>query len=344
MPRYFGSHVAFLSSLAESGSRSDVMTGTSYKSFPGMALDTINFAHRLHLVYRAGSAHNSNGGTVDYKYSDDDGVTWAYPGTARTLVGPSSGDDLRDPFIIVLASGRLLLGYDYKTPWNGSPATFTVKLIYSDDGGTTWSAPYTIPDTAAGNQATGTSQPIQLADNSILIFGNVNDTSGGVLYSVLWKSTDNGATFPTQIDVAKNIAVREYAEPQGRLLTSGRIICLLRSDTNQHTWRTVSSDNGATWSAPTDVLTASGRPDFVEVKPGLLGLFCRTNNTDFYARWTYSADEGLTWAALANTDGATDLLMYSAPVVTSANTITNVYSYENSSSDADLYLRHWLAS
>jgi len=327
--------------IVEVGTRNGFMTGTGYKSFPGMALDTINHTARLHLVYRSGGAHNSNDAVLAYKYSDDEGATWSDPGTAQILITPSAGDDIRDPFIIVSSTGRVVIGYDYMTPWNGSPATFTVRIIYSDNGGASWSSPYTIPDTAAGNEVAGTSQPIQLNDGTLVIFGNVNDTAGGVLYSVLWKSTDDGATWGTQTDVAKNIAVREYAEPQARLLANGTIVCLLRSDNNQHTWRTVSSDDGATWSSPTDVLVASSRPDFVEYRAGRIVLFGRNNNSQFYARWTTSEDGGLTWAALQNVAGSTDLFMYGAPVVLDPGRVGIVYSLENSGSDADLYYALW---
>lgn len=336
-----GSFAASFGPIVEVGTRNGFMTGSAYKSFPGMALDELNHANRLHLVYRTGTAHNSAGATIDYKYSDDFGATWSDPGTAETLITAAGGDDVRDPFVIVLTSGRILVGYDYKTPWNGSPATFNVRFLYSDDGGATWSASYSVGPSVTGNQATGTSQPIQLADDSILLFVNINDTSGGVLYSVVWKSTDDGLTFGSQVTVAKNLAVREYVEPQGRVLANGDMVCLMRSDTDEKIWRSVSTDDGATWSAPADVMTASSRPDWVEYRPGRIVFFGRNNNSQFYARWTTSEDDGLTWAALQNVAGSTDLFMYGAPVILDPGRVGIVYSIETSGTDADLYYALW---
>lgn len=340
MPRYFGSAptAPAFATVVASGARAGLMTGTGYKSFPGLALDTINYANRLHLVYREGSAHNSGGSTIDYKYSDDDGVTWSSPGSARILVTSTAANDVRDPFILVSSTGRIIVGYDYRSPY--ASLNIEVQIIYSDDGGATFTSGYVIPAVLSGTEAAGTSQPIQLAGGEILIPGTIEN--GGPLLSVLWKSTDDGATFPTQITIASDPS-REYTEPQFRLLASGDIVCLMRSDTTQHTYRSVSTDSGATWSSPADVLTASSRPDFVEISPGLLALWCRNNNSQFYARWTYSTDAGVTWAALQNTDSATDVWMYGAPLVTSPGNVTIVYSLENSASDADLYLRRYIA-
>lgn len=317
--------------IAAVGSRVGVMTGTSYKSFPGMCLRS----GRLHLVYRTGTAHNSDGGTINYKYSDDEGATWSTPGTAVVIATPASGVDYRDPSIAALASGRLIVGFDVKNPWNGSAiSTYT---MYSDDGGTTWSSPAAVADSFTGAEADGTSQAIQLGDGTVLLPGYGLDTGDSNYRSAIWVSTDGGATFGGEITIADGS--RWYQEPQVRLLTTGDIVGLIRSDTNEHTWRVLSSDGGATWSSPSDVLTASSRPDWVEYRPGRIILFGRNNNSQFYARWTTSRDSGLTWDALANVDGASDVWMYGAPVVLGPGRVGIVYSIENSGSDADLYYR-----
>lgn len=317
---------------ADAQGRLTIDSGSTYKAFPGMAF----LEGRLHLVYRDGTAHNSSGGLVKYRHSDDLGRTWS---SATTLETPTAGDDLRDPAIVALSSGRLLCVYDYRAPWNST--NISSRVIYSDNRGQSWSSPYTIPDTFSGAEADVTSQPIELPDGTILVPG-YGLNSGSFYTSVVWKSTDGGLTFPTQITIANGTTdSRSYAEPQIRLLASGTLVCLMRSDTNAHTWRSTSTDGGATWSATADVLTASSRPDFVEFYPGALIFFGRNDNTNFYARWSVSWDEGATWTALQNVDGSTDPWMYGAPVVLAPGYIAVAYSIENSSSDADLYIRYY---
>lgn len=308
--------------------RLTILNDTAYKAFPGMTY----LEGRLHLVYRSGASHSSVDGIIKYKYSDDLGRTWS---TATSIATPGGSRDLRDPSIVALSSGRLLVGYD---DCDGSGIPLYVSVIYSDNRGQSWSSEYQVPVTGMSGECAGTSQPIELPDGSILIpaFGD----NGGNSFCVVFKSTDGGATFPTQITVASS-GSRHYQELQIRLLASGKIVGLMRSDTNVHTWRTVSTDGGATWSSPTDVLTASARPDFVEFFPGALLFFGRTDNTNFYARWAVSWDEGATWTALQSVDGSTDVWEYGAPVVLAPGYVAVAYSLQNSSSDADLYMRYY---
>lgn len=328
------------SEIIASGSRTAIRTGTSYKAFPGMCVDADG---RWHVVYRSGSAHNSPDGSIDYITSDDLGVTWDPVGSADILYLAPGSDDARDPFIFKTASGRLLVGYDHRAPYNSN--NITAYLIYSDDEGSTWGSEYQIPDTFSGPQAIVTSQPIQLAGGDILIPGFGTNSVGGNFEACVWRSEDDGATVSEQITVAEDGA-GNWEELQIRQLASGDIIGLMRDTDGDVTYRTVSTDDGETWSAPTSVLTGGGRPDFVEIAPGLLFLILRANNSsNLAARWTYSTDDGGTWAALQEVDsGATQELMYSAPVVLSVGTVAVAYSLENSSSDADIYLRHYVAS
>lgn len=309
------------------GSRVNVDTGTGYKSFPGMALRS----GRLHLVYRHGSGHVSSDGVVKYRHSDDNGATWS---AATTLVD-GAGTDLRDPSITCLSTGRLVVGYDYAPE---SSYWSTIKVIYSDDGGGTWSSPYDVSASGMTYESAGTSPMLELGDGTVLLPAFGVNVAGGFYFSVLFRSSDHGATFGSQTTIAQS-GSWSYGEPQFRL-SGSEIICLLDSASGAGVWRVTSSDNGATWSAPgSAVLSAYGRTDWVEYYPGSLVMWCRapggsTNN----ARWTISHDLGLTWAALSNVDGASDDSMYAAPVIIGTSVVT-VYSIENSSSDADLYCR-----
>lgn len=324
-------------SVAADGARVDVMIGSAYKAFPGMTLDPST--GWLHLVYRNGTAHNSGASSIDYKVSTDGGATWSTPGSAVVIVNSTGTDDLRDPNIVALASGRLLVTYDERNPFTGDD--IHAFAIYSDDGGLTWSSPYEIPNSFSG-ACIVSAAPIELASGDILLpaFGE----NGGNYISVVFTSTDDGATFGSQTTIATGS--HDWEEPVIRQLSSGTIVALMRDTVGSVTYRSASTDDGATWSAATSVLTGGGRPDFVEFYADCLFLILRGNNsTTTEARWTASFDAGLTWEALTEVDvGATEELEYSAPVVMSANHVTVVYSLETSGSDADLYLRRYVAS
>lgn len=321
--------------VTQSGVRQDVRTGTSYKAFPGMCIAS---GGRWHGVYRTGSAHNNAGGTIDYIYSDDSGANWNPAGSATTLYTAPAPSDARDPFIMQTTSGRLLVGYDHRSPYDA--AAFSAWLIYSDNGGSTWSAEYEIVS-ATFDYTIVSSQAIQVPNGDILIPGFCLD-SGGPYKAVVWRSTNNGATVASETVIAS--AANDFEETQIRALASGRTVALMRDTAGGVIWRSVSSDYGVTWSSPTSVLTANGRPDFVEISPGLLFMQLRNNDSNSYARFTYSTDEGLTWATLQNVDSASDVLEYSAPVVTSSGNVAVLYSLENSGTDADLYLRRYVAA
>ncbi len=308
--------------------RLTILNDTTYKAFVGMTF----LEGTLHLVYRSGAGHDSSDGKVQYQTSKDLGRTWS---AAVTIATPSGSHDFRDPSIVALSTGRLVVGYDDNV--DGTAAHIVVYSMYSDNRGQSWSSPVLVPCTFSGEKA-ATSQMVELPSGTLLmpVFGD----NGGNTFAALMKSTDHGATFPTQVTIATS-GSRTYQEPQIRLLSSGNLVCLMRSDTNAHTWRTVSIDQGATWSTPADVLTASGRPDFAEFYPGALIIFVRTDNTNFYARWAVSWDEGATWTSLQTTDSSTDVLEYSAPVVLAPGYTAVAYSLQNSSTDADLYLRYY---
>lgn len=315
---------------ADPQGRITIDSAANYKAFPGMAF----LEGRLHLVYRDGSEHNSSGGVIKYRTSDNLGRTWT---SATTIVSPTAGDDLRDPNLTALSSGRLLLTYDYKTPWNGT--SITARVRYSDDRGISWSSAYTPPNTIGVNEADVTSPAIELADGTILLpgYGDV----GGKYRTWVWVSTDSGLTFPTQTNVASD-ATLSLNEMTIRQLASGKIVALMREETTGDTYRSVSTDLGATWSAEAMVIdnNVAGRPDFVEIWPGVLLWFGRGTSTA--SRWAVSWDEGATWTALQETDSGETLdAQYHAPVVLAPGYVAVVYSIENSSTDADLYIRYY---
>lgn len=317
---------------ANAAGRQNVDTSAGYKAF----VTKVYRDGRWHMVYRQGTDHFTTGdGDLMYRYSDDDEKTWS---AAVVLVAHSAGHDVRDPSITALSNGRLLVGYDDRLTSGG--VYCTLKVIHSDNGGQSWSSAYSAPASGMAYEAAGTSPGVQLPINGnvlLPIFGAQLSTD--FLFAAVLISADGGLTFPTQVTIASS-GSRHFAEPTLVQLSSGELVCFMH-DASTTIYRSVSIDGGQTWSAATAVLTAVGRTDVVEIWPGVLFMSCRDSGANGYQRVTTSWDKGVTWGALQNVDGATDLNMYAALGVPALGTVTMVYSLEINSTTAHLYSREY---
>lgn len=314
------------------GSRATIAS-SGYNAFPGQALVGTD----RHLIYRFGSAHNSAAGEADARVSTD-GVTW--PGGGTIIVSTTGSDDIRDPNILRLSTGRILYTYDHENPYTPGSGVITAHVRYSDDGGATRSAEYTLAQLGGTYfKSIVSSPPIELAGGDVILPGFAVVSGTGDPVGGYWRSTDHGATFGSFVTIASG--VRDYQETQIRVLASGRWVALHRVEANHHTWRHHSDDAGATWSTPTDVSAMTGRPDFVEIRPGRLIQFGRYNTSaDSPGYYAVSADDGVTWTTPQELDpGSTELWMYGAPLVNGTGTIELVYCLESNGSTSGIYRR-----
>lgn len=314
--------------MAPIGSRVELDT-SAYNAFPTMILDGAG----LRLMYRYGTAHNSPEGEIDERISTDGGATWPSSGTViATITDPN---DLRDPALVKTSTGRYVVIYDRREPYNSTNIDTT--RLYSDDG-TTWSSNYTLPSSYAGPLASVASGCAIMDGSDIIVPGFAED--GGPEFAFFWRSADDGATFAIDTVIAED-ATTDFQEPVLQILASGRWLCLLRSESNHHTWRTYSDDGGATWSEPEDVNEMTGRPDFIEYRAGRLLQFGRYDTTgDSPPYYAVSLDDGATWSTPAEVDpGETDLHMYAALVKAADGEVTAAYALESDSSTSGLYFR-----
>lgn len=320
--------------IAPFGSRTTIPS-SGYNGFPGMILDDDLLT--LRLFYRYGSAHNSPAGEIDARISNDLGVTWPSSGTMIDLA--TAPNDLRDPCILRLASDRFVYGFDHRTPYDSSNIVAYTRTSDSDIA--SFSLPWApLPDGLTGaEESVVSSQPIQLPGGDVLMPGYGYNTAENER-CLLWVSHDEGDTWDSPITIAYSVS-RDYQEPQIRRLSSGRIVCLMRSESNHHTWRCFSDDDGATWSSPTDVNAMTARPDFVEYRPGRLVQFGRyLTSGDSPGYYAVSFDEGATWTTPLEIDsGETDLWMYGAPVAVSPGVVVMAYCLEESAGSSLLYFR-----
>lgn len=319
--------------IAPTGARVALTTG-AYQAFPGMFEFNGN---DLFLAYRYSSAHNSPGALLDSRVSTDGGLTW--PGGGTTIQTAGAPNDLRDPAIGITGTGRFIVAHHTVTPWNSDDVDAYVN--YSDDDGATWNtgSTYTLPTSYSGPVASAVTSPIIMDGTDVIIPGYAED--GGNDFAIYWRSTDDGATFASPTVIASS-GSRHYQEPQIRILASGRWLCLMRSDTDLHTWRTYSDDDGSTWSTPDDVNAMTGRPDFIEYRAGRLVQVGRNSaiGIDSPPYFTVSLDDGATWSTPVEVDtGETKLHMYAALVKTADGAVTMAYALEASGSASSLFVR-----
>jgi sialidase-1 len=150
-------------------------------------------------------------------------------------------------------------------------------------------------------------------------YGGAADESPARIVGI--HSDDDGRTWSQPVTIVENNAGKNVMSVSLLRLASGKLAffyCLKNSWQDCRPQMCVSSDDGATWSAPKNMLEAPGyfvlnNDRVIQTKAGRLIVplgFHRSRNTDphssksFDARaitmWLYSDDEGATWHEAAN--------------------------------------------
>ena len=93
----------------------------------------------LLLVYRWASSHVGTRGDIRMKRSADGGQTWS----GEQVIATNASWDLRDPSIVKLSTGRLVLSY-FTYDGAGSLVVGT-ETRTSDTDGAAWAAPVSVP-------------------------------------------------------------------------------------------------------------------------------------------------------------------------------------------------------
>lgn len=197
----------------------------------------------LRLVWRQGTDHVvARDGMIRTSTSADNGRTWT---AATTAVSGSAGVDLRDPCIST-GGGNTWLTYFKGTAALAAAGCF---LRISTDDGVTWGSEIRIDPSQP--YAAISAPVIQVGANLLTTFYGKN---AGDTFDSCWLATssDGGATWTRQLVANGPAASRDYQEPW--LVARGTEVWMFfRYGTASAIGSSVSTDSGATWSAPTQL-------------------------------------------------------------------------------------------
>ena len=193
---------------------------------------------------------NFNGGNtiIQTVLSTDNGQSWAYQGEVTR--GPTNANDIDNPYILQLPSGRLLCAMrnHSKDPSSGAYTTFRITVTYSDDNGKTWaflSQPATDP-----GPVTGSWEPFlrNAQDGSLQLYYS-RENSAADQDTLERFSTDGGKTW-TDAQTISGTGITSRDGMTGVVTVSGTtVMAVFESEvTGTFTINAItSSDDGKTW-------------------------------------------------------------------------------------------------
>jgi hypothetical protein len=189
-------------------------------------------------VYQSQPARGSNPTSVVMRTSTDQGGHWSTANVILAGSGSTVGYSCCGGG--VTNTGRLVVSYELIT----GGVLSGLYTIYSDNEGATWSTPYQITNTAA-NMYGG----MITIGNGQLLLPNFNQVAAPPYQSYVYISSDNGATWGSQITVLSD-STTQYTEASYAYLGGETILGMVRCDncTNNETQEVLSTDNGQTWT------------------------------------------------------------------------------------------------
>jgi hypothetical protein len=228
----------------------------------------------LHGVWLASSLAVSPGRESALVFNrSPDGITWSAPVVAARSISRDLELDKQwfacDNWTTSPFRGRCYLAYsDFRTN--------RISVQTSADGGLTWSAPVSAPD-SAGRSALQTGspgvQPVTRPNGDALVLF----WDGEQMSSI--RSTDGGASFSrtnfiARVDAPVGLSFRAFALPVAEVDASGTVYlawsdCQLHEDCDTTDLMLSRSVDGLQWSVPARIPTGAVRDGAHDVVPGL---------------------------------------------------------------------------
>ena len=245
---------------------------------------------------------------------------------ANTLLftpGDAGSLNYRIPAIITAADGSLVTVTDKR--WNHAgdlAAKIDPVVRRSTDNGKTWSAPLVIANFGAATGAGDAALVMDKTTGNLLCLvaadkGFFASTNASPIKILVVRSTDNGVTWETPVDISSQIYGPNpgwkgifVASGRAHQLRDGKIVAAIavREDVSGteriNNYMITSSDGGTTWTASTGRAELDGdEAKVVELNDGSLMMSIRNSGT---RRFNISTDKGATWGTAYNQAAITD--------------------------------------
>lgn len=314
------------------GTATEILSA-GHKAFPGLVL---GLDGTLVGLYRDGSGHTSTDGDIVMITSTDGGTTWSSP----TTVLDDGSWDYRGAVLTRLDDGTLVAAVERRNS-DGTDSTSGATFVKSTDNGATWGSEVVVTH-GLTHHARGM-QIVELdnADLLFFVYGRNTGDASSERSVVVSKSTDGGDTWATLATVADGPTdTQDYSEVGAALMDDGTVVVLIREDALNALWLTTSDDSGATWSAPTSVLSnASGRPTLERRADDDLFAIVRDQDAGSErAELIRSEDAGTSWTLVHTfTETASSDMMTYGQMLAPPSGLLVLFAYEQGSSDSDLW-------
>jgi hypothetical protein len=241
----------------------------------------------------------TNNGPSYVRSSTDNGVTW----------GPAFNiGSFHEPQLAAWGSNMYFV----------SDGHGGISYGVSHDGGTTW--------TQSTINASGAEEWVAAAGSYVYIMWEQKHTNGTApIYGVI--SSDDGNTFGA-VTIYSGSVINDW-EPQ--VSASGNNVYLaFRSLSPQSAWVTMSSNNGATWTTPTE-LSSNGQAAGWPLDVAISGSYAYTiwgapkTGSVWNAYASYTSNNGATWTPAGGIDLSNNAVGSAAPAtdVASASIMAN---------------------
>lgn len=211
----------------------------------------------------------------------------------------------RIPSIITAANGDLIVAIDERVPSCGDlkwSDDINIVMRRSTDNGDSWTAIETIADYPLGESASDPSMILDEITGEVFLFFNYMDLPNekDVYYLKYIKSSDNGKTWSTPVDITSQISKPEWHN-DFKFITSGRGIqtssgkllhTLVNLKNGLHLFG--SDDHGKNWHLIDTSIKPANESKVVELANGSWMINSRLNGDGFRFVHT-STDEGKIW-------------------------------------------------
>ena len=316
--------------IALSGAAVTIVNDGKFNSVPGFAkLDNGN----LIAIYNSATDDSLADGVWKYKISTDGGAMWSAATTLYTAPAGFAADDVE---VVRLADGTLLVtGMSQNAT---TPAQDRLVTIRGAADASTWETPVlTQASIFSGHGTYTTSKAVEISPNNLIlpIYGIVSGDSkfsAGAIFS-----TDGGASWGASVVVARATSTEQYTEANFILINS-QIVAIIRHDLGDVGYaRSFSTDSGAMWSSPVNVIPKGLMPE--PGKPALLKLGSRIFMWGRFggrtsSRWGWSNDGGKVWTPFIAYGTQGQEYFYASSDILSGSTFGSILSRRVNSTNA----------